>query len=264
MKKRNFFKLSALPAAVIFAASLGGCSGCMTPGQPDESVSSYTETSETTLSETTVTSETSETQTKETETTTAETRTTETTTHISEDIKYEPPVVINQRATSFGDMGCGGAAALMAMQSLGLNTDIDTDGEYADFWSSVPKSNDPTRGWNYNSGIWNPAYTNWIGTYTNAQRIQDYITDDIKKYLSQGCTVIPLVSLGDSGYYTHWFTVYGYYETEGVTVFYIADPWGGGLREYTAAKLSEKIEEAARRKGSLGYGYESEAVVVSK
>ena len=131
----------------------------------------------------------------------------------------------------------------MAMQSLGLNTDIDTDGEYADFWSSVPKSNDPTRGWNYNSGIWNPAYTNWIGTYTNAQRIQDYTTDDIKKYLSQGCTVIPLVSLGDSGYYTHWFTVYGYYETEGVTVFYIADPWGGGLREYTAAKLSEKIEE---------------------
>ncbi len=172
--------------------------------------------------------------------------------------------VIDQRTTPFGDMGCGGAAGLMALQALGLQTDKDTDEEYAAFWSTVPGSSDSTKGWNSSSGIWNPAYTNWLGEYTFTERMTDITVEDIKQRLSDGQIVIPLVSLGDTGTATHWFTVYGWYEQEGVTLFKVADPWAGGLREYTGKRLQERIDEGARRKGLFGVGSESDGVALWK
>lgn len=172
--------------------------------------------------------------------------------------------VIDQRTTSFGDMGCGGAAGLMALQALGFLADKDTDEEYSSFWSTVPKSSDSTKGWNPSSGIWNPAYADWLGEYANTQRLTELTSDDIKQRLSDGQIVIPLVSLGDTGTATHWFTVYGWYEQEGVTLFKVADPWAGGLREYTSKRLQERIDEGARRKSLFGVGSESDGVALWK
>ena len=268
MKKRLYITNLILSGVVLGTVTLCGCSGCRSKEADAEGVIYHgADVPEESTSSETSASETAETvsKTSEVHTETSEAASTQDTTAAKSDgVKYQPPAVINQRSTSFGDMGCGGAAALMAMQAIGLYTDIDTDEEYADFWSTVPKSYNPNKGWSNNYGIWNPAYSAWVDDYTNAERVQNYSTDVIKKYLESGSTFIPLVSLGDSGNYTHWFTVYGYYESDGVTYYYVADPWGGGLREYTESKLNEKIQEAARRKGNLGFGYETEGVAVSK
>ena len=275
MKERKALKNLILVNFTLCAVMLCGCSGCgmsaeSTEGTiyygaevPGESASKETFASETSITEEPIT-QTSVEQTENSQAPSVEEPSTQTVNADKNGVKYEPPIVINQRTTAFGDMGCGGAAALMAMQALGIMTDIDTDAEFASFWNTVPKSYDPNKGWSNNYGIWNPAYCSWVDDYTETERIQNYSTADIKKYLEAGSTVIPLVSLGDSGNYTHWFVVYGYYERDGAIFYYVADPWGGGLREYTEKKLYEKIQEAARRKGGLGYGYETEGIVVSK
>ena len=274
MKNKKAFKNLIFLGATLSSLTLCGCSGCIGGSDnaegtvyhgaevPDESTSSESVSSESSVTTESI-AQTSEVQTETSEAPSTESSTAQTTEE-NKELKYPISNIINQRATSFGDMGCGGAAALMAMQALGLYGDIDTDAEYADFWNTVPKSYNPNQGWSNNYGIWNPAYCNWVGGYAKADRIQNYSVKEIRKYLEAGSTVIPLVSLGDTGNYTHWFTVYGFYENDGITYFYVADPWGGGLREYTENKLDEKIQEAARRKGRLGFGSETEGVVVSK
>ncbi len=258
MFNKNLFKTCALIGATAAVCMLGACGRPAPEEEPESMTQELTQTDAT--AETDVTVVTSE------STTGTTTQTQKPSTSIADPagVSYEPPIVINQRTTSFGDMGCGGAAALMALQALGMNTDIDTDAQYASFWKTVPKSYNPTRGWNNNTGIWNPAYCEWLSGYANVKRLQNYTTNDIKDALSGGSVVIPLVALGDNRLNTHWFVVYGWYEDDGVTFFNVADPWGGGLREYTGAKLKERIEEAGERKGKLGFGYETEAVVVSR
>jgi len=178
-----------------------------------------------------------------------------------EDVVYSLPRIINQRNTSFGDYGCSGAAGLMALQAAGYLTDTDTDEEYARFWSGVPKNSDPTKGWNGN-GIWNPAYADWLATFAEAKRIQDFSADDLKQFIAEGNVAIVLVSLGDTGSVTHWMAVTGFKTVDGLLLYQVADPWSGMLHEFTPARLQKRMEEGARRKGDYGAGYGTDGVLI--
>ena len=193
---------------------------------------------------------------------TADPAITETAHTISEQAGVSVPRIISQKETVFGEMGCGGAAGLMALQAAGFMTELDSDDEYAGFWESVPKSNDVTKGYNASSGIWNPAYADWLATFTDAKRIEGFDTDDIREYISAGYVVIPLVSLGESGRATHWFAVTAWKIQDGLLLFDVADPWSGALHEYTASRLQARIEEGAKRKGDFGQGYETDGVLI--
>lgn len=176
-------------------------------------------------------------------------------------VSYAIPKVIDQKVTPFGDNGCGGAAALMGLQAAGYLKDADTDTEYDEFWKSVPTDPDATKGYNGN-GIWNPAYADWIATFAEAERIQDFTAEDIMSYLKKGYVVIPLVSLGETGDTTHWFTVTGYKVKDGLLLFDVADPWAGVMHEYTAGRLDKRIQEGAKRKGDFGAGYEKDGLII--
>ena len=178
-----------------------------------------------------------------------------------EGVKYDPPRIIEQRMTSFGDNGCGGAAGLMALQAAGYMGEADTDEEYQQFWKSVPTSSDATKGFNGN-GIWNPAFADWLASIAPAQRIQSFNTDDIKSYISAGNVVIVLVSLGETGDTTHWMTVTGWKIKDGLLLFDVADPWSGAYHEYTESRLQKRMEEGSKRKEAFGAGHGTDGVVI--
>lgn len=174
---------------------------------------------------------------------------------------FPPLRIIKQRETSFGDNGCGGAAGLMALQAAGCLTDYDTEEEYLRFWQTVPQNKDATKGYNGN-GIWNPTYCDWLGTFSETQRIEGFLADDIKDYIDEGNVAIVLVSLGETGQSTHWITVTGWKISEGLLMFDVADPWSGALHEYTSMRLQKRMDEGAKRKGDFGAGYETDGVLV--
>ena len=239
---------------------LSGCGGSSAI-EPANAVTETTASTETeTITETTTAAETE----TITETTTAaEAETITETTDINDPgVSYTLLRMINQRETVFGDYGCGGAAGLMAMQAAGYLTDYDTEEEYSLFWSSIPKAADATAGHN-GKGIWNPAYARWIGTFAEADRIQEFNAEDIKQYLTDGNVVIVLVSLGETGNTTHWIAVTGWRMDNGLLLYSVADPWTGMVHEFTASRLQKRIEEAANRKGDFGAGYETEGVKIS-
>lgn len=179
-----------------------------------------------------------------------------------EGVHYSVPHIIKQGETVFGENGCSGAAGLMALQAAGCLMEADTDEEYKRFWDSVPQNADATKGFNGN-GIWNPAYAEWLASFTEAKRIEDFTAADLKSYIDDGYVVVVLVSLGETGNTTHWMSVTGYKISDGLMLYDVADPWSGVLHEYTAARLQKRLEEGAKRKGDFGAGYGTDGVIIS-
>ena len=177
------------------------------------------------------------------------------------DIIYRVPRIINQRVTPFGDNGCGGAAGLMALQAAGYMTDLDTDEEYSRFGAGVPKDKDPAKGWNGN-GIWNPAYADWLSSFAEAKRIQDFGADDIKDHIAGRNVIVVLVSLGDTGDVTHWVAVTGFKTVDGLLLYEVADPWSGVVHEFTPSRLDKRMQEGSKRKGDQGAGYGTDGVLI--
>ena len=162
------------------------------------------------------------------------------------EIKYNIPRVINQRTTAFGNSGCGGAAALMALQATGYQMNAN----YSTFWSTVPRAvyGDFRTGYVPGVGITNPAYVNWIKTYAPATRYSGIWAVHILPLLRKGCTVILLVPSGST---THFVVAYGYnYETG---KYMIADPWGSAYSSYgitytlTSDQIDYRLKVAAVR-----------------
>ncbi len=157
--------------------------------------------------------------------------------------------VINQRTTVFGKSGCGGAAALMALQATGYQLGVN----YSTFWNTVPigTGGDDRTGYVAGLGITNPAYVNWIRSFAPAYRNRGITASELLPCIKKGQTVIILVP---SGSVTHFVVVYGYnYETGR---YLIADPWGNTYSQYgytytlTHAEINSRLNTAAAREST--------------
>ena len=157
--------------------------------------------------------------------------------------------VINQRTTVFGKSGCGGAAALMALQATGYQLGVN----YSTFWNTVPigTGGDDRTGYVAGFGITNPAYVNWIRSFAPAYRNRGITASELLPCIKKGQTVIILVP---SGSVTHFVVVYGYnYETGR---YLIADPWGNTYSQYgytytlTHAEINSRLNTAAAREST--------------
>ena len=160
--------------------------------------------------------------------------------------KLTIPWVINQRTTVFGNSGCGGAAALMALQATGYQIGVN----YSKFWNTVPRAvnRDFRTGYVPGVGITNPAYVNWIKQFAPATRYSGITASDVLPLLRKGQAVILLVPSGNT---THFVVAYGYnYDTNN---YYIADSWGsafsgaGVTYTLTFSQINYRLNVAAPR-----------------
>ena len=154
--------------------------------------------------------------------------------------------VINQRTTAFGNSGCGGAAALMALQATGNQLNAN----YSTFWNTCPRAvrGDFRTGYVPGVGITNPAYVNWIKTYAPATRYSGIVASDVLPLIRNGQAVILLVPSGST---THFVVAYGYNYDSGK--YLIADPWGNSYSAFgvtyslTPAQVNYRLNVAAPR-----------------